>query len=447
MIDQESICVLGLGYVGLTLAVSLANVGLRVHGLEVREEVLKKLSAGESYFYEEGLDQEIKSAIRKKTLTFSSGLNEIPFKPSVYIITVGTPLNEKGEIRLDMIEHATHEICGLLSEGDLVILRSTVGLGTTRNVVIPILNRTGIHFSIAVCPERTLEGAALQELHSIPQVIGSDDSQTTERCALLFGKLTPTTIKVSSLETAELIKLVDNTYRDVIFSFGNEVARVCDAAGINAFEVIEGGKLGYPRTNVSPPGLVGGPCLQKDPHILNLSALQFGLDKLDVTTSARTVNERQPAEIVRFIGKAYRSKINKDPKHILVAGLTFKGFPETDDLRGSMALRVLEALQQEFPSSEFHGFDPQLTKETIELIPLEYCEDFEEAALSMDLIVITNNHPQFNRINWSSVFDRGSTDLMVYDFWNTIHAYDHLEYMDRYVVLGNHTAFLKHQKG
>jgi UDP-N-acetyl-D-mannosaminuronic acid dehydrogenase len=292
-----------------------------------------------------------------------------------------------------------------------------------------------------------LEGAALKELHSIPQVIGSDNPQTTERCALLFGTLTPTTIKVSSLETAELIKLVDNTYRDVIFSFGNEVARICDAAGINAFEVINGGKLGYPRTNVSFPGLVGGPCLQKDPHILNLSARQFGLDALDVTTSARKVNERQPAEIVRFIRKAYRNRTQKEPKRILIAGLTFKGFPETDDLRGSMALRVLDALRSEFSDSTFYGFDPQLSKETIELIPLEFCRDFELTAPEMDLIVVTNNHPHFKRINWTSLFDKSSEELLVYDFWNNFNSYDQSEYSDRYIVLGNHAAFLTHQKG
>jgi len=447
MTNQETICVFGLGYVGLTLAVSLANVGIRVHGLEVREEVLEKLANGESFFYEEGLDQEIKSAIRKKTFSFSQKISEIPFKPSVYIITVGTPLNENGEIRLDMIENSSREISTKLSDGDLVILRSTVCLGTARNVVVPILNETGVDYRIAVCPERTLQGAALKELHSIPQVIGSDDSQTLERCALLFGMLTPTTIKVSSLETAELIKLVDNTYRDVIFSFGNEVARLCDAAGINAYEVINGGKLGYPRTNVSLPGLVGGPCLQKDPHILNLSALKFGLDQLEVTRSARKVNERQPVEIVNFIGQAYRTKNRKDPETILVAGLTFKGFPQTDDLRGSMALNVLDALRKEFPKAKFYGYDPQLTQETIEQIPLNYSGDFEEDAKTMDLIVLTNNHPQFQRIDWSALFEKSISTLLVYDFWNNFNAFDQAEYSDRYIILGNHSAFLKHLKG
>lgn len=444
MSNQENICVLGLGYVGLTLAVSLANAGYRVHGLEVRREVLEKLSKGEPTFYEEGLETEIRSALKKNSFTFSEGVQDIPFKPTIYIITVGTPLGKDGAIRLDMIENATRQIAARIGEGDLVILRSTVRLGTARKVIMPILDKTGVGYRIAVCPERTLEGSALKELHYLPQVIGADDMETRERCAMLFGRLTPTTIKVSSLETAELIKLVDNTYRDVIFSFGNEVARICDAAGINAYEVINGGKLGYPRTNVALPGLVGGPCLEKDPHILNQSALLFGLEEgLDVTVSARRVNERQPGEAVRFIDAAFRAKNRRSPSRILLAGLTFKGYPETDDLRGSMALVVLDALRSTFPEAAFYGYDPQLERETIEQLGLGYVADIEATAPGTDLIVMTNNHPSFKRIPWGDIFDRSRNGLLVYDFWNNFNSFDQEEFHGRYIVLGNHAAWLK----
>lgn len=444
--NQEKICVLGLGYVGLTLAVSLANAGFQVHGLEVREEVLEKLSKAEPTFFEEGLEAEIKSALRKKTFSFSKRLEDIPFKPTVFIITVGTPLGKDGSIRLDMIENATRQIGALIREGDLVILRSTVRLGTARKIIKPILDQTGINFQIAVCPERTLEGSALKELHYLPQIIGAEDTETRERCAMLFGRLTPTTIKVSSLETAELIKLVDNTYRDVIFSFGNEVARICDAAGINAYEVINGGKLGYPRTNVALPGLVGGPCLEKDPHILNQSAMLFGItDGLDVTVSARKVNERQPAESVSFIADTFRSRNNRNPDSIIIAGLTFKGYPETDDLRGSMALEVLEELKQIFPDSVMKGYDPQLKKEIIEDLKLHYVQNIEAEALETDLIVITNNHPSFKKIQWADVFEKAGSALIVYDFWNNFNSFDAVDFTDKYIVMGNHTAYLNHQ--
>jgi UDP-N-acetyl-D-mannosaminuronic acid dehydrogenase len=441
--NQENICVLGLGYVGLTLAVSLANAGYKVHGLEVREDVLEKLSKAEPTFYEEGLEAEIKSALRKNHFSFSKDLESIPFKPSTYIITVGTPLGKDGSIRLDMIENATRQIASIMQDGDLVILRSTVRLSTARKVIMPILAATGKQFQIAACPERTLEGSALKELHYLPQVIGADDLETRERCAILFGRLTPTTIKVSSLETAELIKLVDNTYRDVIFSFGNEVARICDAAGINAYEVINGGKLGYPRTNVALPGLVGGPCLEKDPHILNQSAQLFGLEKgLEVTASARMVNERQPAETVRFIAEAYHRHQALPPQKILLAGLTFKGYPETDDLRGSMALEVLTALKSQFHGAIFFGYDPKLQKQDIEALGLTYVSDIQASVHEFDLVLITNNHPSFKRIPWAELFDQNIRPHLVYDYWNNFSSFDAPEYTGRYVVLGNHAAFL-----
>lgn len=445
--NQEQICVLGLGYVGLTLAVSLANAGYKVHGLEVREEVLEKLSRAEPTFFEEGLESEIKSALRKNHFTFSKELEKIPFKPSTFIITVGTPLGKDGSIRLDMIENATREIASIIQDGDLVILRSTVRLGTARRVILPILSETGKDIQIAVCPERTLEGSALKELHYLPQVIGADSMEVRERCAILFGRLTPTTIKVSSLETAEMIKLVDNTYRDVIFSFGNEVARVCDAAGVNAYEVINGGKLGYPRTNVALPGLVGGPCLEKDPHILNQSARLFGIESgLEVTASARAVNERQPEETVQFISEAYQQVKREQPKQILIAGLTFKGYPETNDLRGSMALEVLDRLKQQFAGAAFFGFDPKLNEEEITALGLKYVSQLPENAQQFDLVVIANNHPLFKRIPWAELFDKNPRPYLVYDYWNNFNAFDAPEYTGRYVVLGNHAAFNTHVK-
>lgn len=438
---QEKICVIGLGYVGLTLAVTMANVGYNVHGIEIRQDVLDKLENGKPTFYEEGLESELKSAIRKKTFTFSSTLKDIPFKPSVFIITVGTPLNSEGNIRLEMIENATREILSLLSDGDLIILRSTVRIATARNVIIPILNEKGVDYQIAVCPERTLEGVALKELHYLPQIIGADDIETRERCASLFGRITPTTIKVSSLETAELIKLVDNTYRDVIFSFGNEIARISDAIGVNVYEVINGGKLGYPRTNVALPGLVGGPCLEKDPHILAQSVVPFGIN-LDITVGSRKVNERQPTEIAAFLNSIYENRKSGKPDKIVLAGITFKGYPETDDVRGSMSLKVLEGLREQFPGAEYYGFDPQLTREVIESLNLNYIADLKNELSDKDLVVVANNHPIFRKITLPVLFENSKPSMLVYDFWNNFNPFDIEEFSDRYIVIGNHQQFL-----
>ena len=220
--------------------------------------------------------------------------------PSIFVITVGTPLDKEGTINLDMISNVAHDIARNMGEDSLIILRSTVKIGTSKHIVAPILEKSGVAFDLAMCPERTLEGNAMRELYRLPQIIGADCEIAAERAASLFKSLTRTTLKVSSLETAEMIKLVDNTYRDVQFAFANEVARACETMHINGYEVITSGKLGYERTNVPLPGPVGGPCLSKDPHILMQSVADKGIS-LEITHACRLVNERQPKEVAEFI--------------------------------------------------------------------------------------------------------------------------------------------------
>lgn len=259
--------IVGLGYVGLTLATVLAEVGMKVLGVEKRKDVVDLTNAGKPHFSEAGIDEALSRVVKSGNLVSAQDFN--PSAPcDVYIITVGTPLNADGKARLDMIEAASRQVAENMPDGALVILRSTVKIGTARTVVAPILEASGKSFAIAMCPERTLEGKALQELRELPQIVGADSQEVRDRAAAVFRRLTNTVVQVATLETAEIIKLVDNTYRDVQFAFANEVARVCEVYGVNAHEVIASGKLGYKRTNVPLPGLVGGPCLEKDPHIL-----------------------------------------------------------------------------------------------------------------------------------------------------------------------------------
>ena len=270
------VVVVGLGYVGLTLAVALAQRGLQVVGLERRAEVVDMTNRGQPHFSEAGLAKALASVVESGHLVACTVLDPAA-RADYYIITVGTPLIAGTTMpRLDMIEAASREVAEHMGEGASVILRSTVKLGTTRQVVRPILAASGKQFHLSMCPERTLEGAAMQELAVLPQVVSGETPRAADLAAGLFSRLTSTIMRVSSLEAAEMIKLIDNTSRDVRFAFANEVARACDAAGINAGEVIRVGKFGYPRTDVALPGLVGGPCLEKDPHILMASLADFG---------------------------------------------------------------------------------------------------------------------------------------------------------------------------
>jgi len=437
---DQNICVLGLGYVGLTLAVAMADAGFQVHGVEVRGEVLDKLARGIPHFHEPGLTEKLRHVMARGRFTFGRTAEECGHC-GVFIITVGTPLGRDGRVRTDMIEAATRQVAERIHDGDLVILRSTVKLGTTRNVVTPILRATGKRFDIAFCPERTLEGQALIELNQLPQIIGAESLEVAARAAQIFGFLTPTTVKVSTLETAELIKLVDNTYRDVTFAFSNEIARLCDAMEVSALEVARAGKLGYPRTNLPLPGPVGGPCLEKDPHILMEAAREVGVT-MDITAAGRRVNESQPVEVASFLERLTHSMqgFPKAPT-ISLMGLAFKGRPATDDLRGTMAKPVFEELRNRFPHARWRGFDAVVAPDDIRSFGLEPAGSMTDAVQGANLAVILNNHPVFTSMPLPDLAGRMDRPGVIYDFWNNFNSREvDLPEGTAYVALGSHGA-------
>lgn len=436
--DENSfdVGVVGLGYVGLTLATAFADVGLRVLGIERRKEVVDLVRAGKPHFSEVGLPRVLEAVVANGAFAVRTS-----FEPddtcSAYIITVGTPLGPDGVARLDMIENATREVAKSMPDGALVILRSTVKIGTARQIVAPILEGSGKSFDLAMCPERTLEGSAMKELRHLPQIIGADSARAASRAAELFSRLTTQVLTVSSLETAEIIKLADNTFRDVRFAFANEIARLCDAVGVSAHEVIAIGKLGYPRTNIAQPGLVGGPCLEKDPHILRQSASGYGLN-LEITGAARLVNERQPKESVEFIAKELQRRgVGHAPKFALL-GLAFKGSPETDDLRGAMSLHIIQEIRVAYPGAEINVFDPVVQRRDIEALDLNLAifDDPSDAMAGADSAIIANNHPSFAALSLSNIADALAPNGFMYDFWNHFSDFDPSKTLD-YFALGN----------
>ena len=416
--QDKNVCIIGLGYVGLTLAVAMADSGFRVHGVEKRKDVIDMLSVDEPHFWEPRLKDKLARVRKSGAFTFSQELSN-DTQSTVYIITVGTPLDKDGNARLDMVQNATTQVINHMNDDAFVILRSTVKLGTTRNGVKSLLEKTGRPFKIAFCPERTLEGRALIELHQLPQIIGADDPDTRWRCQQLFGQMTPTTVALQSLESAELLKLVDNTYRDLTFGFANEIAKLCSSVGISASEVIEAGKLGYPRTNVALPGPVGGPCLEKDPHILYESAKEWDVD-MSITKAGRRTNEEQPQEISKIV-RAWADRLNGfsiAPK-ISLLGLAFKGKPSTDDLRGTMALPILNALKIAFPNAVFKGYDAVAQDSAIiDFFSIDVFSTLEEAFVGADIVMILNNHSVFQQMDLSAITQTMSRPSIVYDLWN-----------------------------
>jgi UDP-N-acetyl-D-mannosaminuronic acid dehydrogenase len=429
--------VIGLGYVGLTLATVLAEAGNKVIGVEKRSAVVDQTNAGVPHFSETGLQEALTRVVGSGSLVAVDQLSPDAVCDT-YIITVGTPLSSDGLVRTDMIEAATREVTANMGDGALVILRSTVKVGTTRDVVSPILAASGKRFDIAMCPERTLEGRALQELRELPQIVGADDPAVSDRAAAVFRRLTNSLVQVSSPEAAEIIKLVDNTYRDVHFAFANEVARLCDAFGVNAHEVISSGKLGYQRTNVPLPGLVGGPCLEKDPHILLQSAQSRGIT-LEITVAGRLVNERQPAETVKFISDEIARRNLPSPLGICILGMAFKGIPATDDLRGSMSIKVLDELKKAHPDAEIRLFDPVIAPEHLTAtFPDERTFGrLGDAVSGASVVVIANNHPDLGRISPRTISEFTAPDGFVFDYWNHFSHLPTSELGNSYFAVGN----------
>jgi len=429
--------IVGLGYVGLTLATVLAEVGMKVLGVEKRKDVVDLTNAGKPHFSEAGIDEALSRVVKSGNLVSAQDFN--PSAPcDVYIITVGTPLNADGKARLDMIEAASRQVAENMPDGALVILRSTVKIGTARTVVAPILEASGKSFAIAMCPERTLEGKALQELRELPQIVGADSQDVRDRAAAVFRRLTNTVVQVATLETAEIIKLVDNTYRDVQFAFANEVARVCEVYGVNAHEVIASGKLGYKRTNVPLPGLVGGPCLEKDPHILFQSARDRGI-ALEITQSSRLVNERQPYETVDFILAEMARRGLTDTAEIALLGMAFKGVPATDDLRGSMSLKVLDALAKARPGLRVRIYDPVVPAADLQAqVPGHTAFDsLAEAVEGASVVIIANNHPDLGRKQPIDLHELMGPKGFIYDYWNHFSNLSPAELGRSYFAVGN----------
>jgi UDP-N-acetyl-D-mannosaminuronic acid dehydrogenase len=411
------VCILGLGYVGLTLATVMADAGFRVHGVEINDATFAKLSVGEPHFFETGLTAVYRRVFDSGRLTVTRRIpDDCP--ATVYIITVGTPLGADGRARLDMVEGISGEIAARGRAGSLVALRSTVKIGTTRGVVAPVLAASGKDFDLAFCPERTVQGQALKELRELPQIVGGMTLEAGLRAATLFQFLTPTVTRVSGPEAAEVCKLVDNVSRDVMFAYANEVAKVCDAVGVSAVEVIRAGKLGYPRTNLPLPGPVSGPCLTKDPHILRQSLEGLGVD-LPITRWARQSNEALVGETVtRLKAKTAGTPGFPAAPTVAVMGLAFKGRPVTDDLRGSSVYDLLAALRAAWPEGRLRGYDALVPEENIRGLGIEPVADMRAACAGADLVIVHNNHPVFADMPIEELTAAMNRPGVFYDFWN-----------------------------
>ena len=416
---QKSVCVLGLGYVGLTLAITRKECGVSVYGVDVNHAVVSGINTAHPHFYEKGLV----GLLREHRKTGFACFQKIPIDKNIdtYIIAVGTAVRHRKPDFRDL-RSTCENIGAVLKEDDVVILRSTVPVGSTRNFVVKILQKksglsAGKDFSIVFAPERTVEGNALAELRTLPQIIGGINELSTARAKEIFDLFVPKIVAVDSLEEAEMIKLLNNSYRDFSFAFANEFALVCDAFNLDAGKIIHMANHEYPRDRIPLPSPgVGGYCLTKDPYILHFSAKRKGYT-MKLPSLARSINEKMPEYVYRQVLKFFNTHHSKDSlKHIAVLGFAYKGNPPTSDTRFSPTIDVVNLLRG-IPHARIYGHDFVVPRNIIANHGAEPLEDTRDIFKGKQAIVIMNNHPRYKKLKISHQFMK--KPALIFDAWST----------------------------
>lgn len=397
-VQSKTVTVVGLGYVGLTLALSLADAGLHVVGIEANPQVVDQLRRGQSHVHESGLAPLLQYHLNTR---FVVDRDLGRYESEIYILCVGTPIGEDDKPGLEDLCQACRMVGRVLRRRDLVILRSTVPVGTSRDLVLPLLEaesglKGGRDFSLAFAPERTVEGQALEELRRLPQIVGGLDKTSVELTLKLFKELTPSTIVVESLEAAEIIKLINNSFRDLIFAFANEFSLICDRLNLDTARLIDAANEGYPRDKIPRPSPgVGGACLSKDPYLYVESSRRCGVPSR-LARLGREINESIPSHIaskvVRFIEQLPPAN---EPVKILIMGLAFKGRPDTSDLRGSPSLDLIKALA---PHGDLYGYDPVVPPSEVGLHGVKPCS-LEEGFRDARCVVLMTNHNSYEGLD------------------------------------------------
>ncbi len=417
--SHQSVAIFGMGYVGLTLSVALASRGHLVTGVEINRSVRAQLDKGIPHIYEPGLQEMLKSALEAKSIEFSSEL-KLP-NNDIYIIAVGTPLDDSFHPNLEALNSVLNVIGRLLKHGDLVMLRSTIPIGTTRNIVIKTLSRLsglepGKNFSVAFAPERTIEGKAMHELRSLPQVIGGFSNSCVSKASQFWSTLTPSVVQVSSLEASEMVKLANNTFRDLSFAFSNELALLGHEFNVDAFDLIQAANEGYPRNVIpSPSPGVGGYCLTKDPIIYG-SDHQGNRNQAVLGNISRSINEmasKYPLTIINHY--CQRNAINLNHLKVLIVGLAFKGEPDTSDIRNSTSIYLCEHLKDKV--YRLFVWDAVVTSSLLVDIGLNPASSLDQAIIDSDVVLILNNHRDNAK---SKSYYNPSNKKLIFDGWHQL---------------------------
>jgi len=420
----EKICVLGLGYIGLPTASTFATKGIKVLGVDVNKQIIQTLQNGDIHIHEPGLRTLVKAAVKSGSLAVATQ----PEEADAFLIAVPTPFRD-GQFEeydgrkykladMTAVASASEAIVPYLRKGNLVILESTSPPRTTVDLVAPILEKSGLKagsdFFLCYSPERVLPGQILRELIENARVIGGVTPESAKAGHELYATFVKGNIIETDTTTAEMVKLMENTYRDVNIAIANEFSRLAEKFGVDVWEAISLANL-HPRVKILNPGPgVGGHCISVDPWFFVEAAPEL----TSLIYNARMVNDGQPHFVVEKVKQAFNAQAagSMRGKRIAALGLAYK--PDVDDLRESPATEVIHLLQKE--GAQVKAWEP--FKPIADLPGIDMCPDLESALEDADALLLLVNHTQFRQLNPSKVAKQTKAQIAVdtVNAWNKV---------------------------
>ncbi|GAA0315591.1 nucleotide sugar dehydrogenase [Bacillus carboniphilus] len=402
---MKKICVVGLGYIGLPTSAIFAQAGFEVVGVDVNKKVVDSLNEGNIHIEEPGLPEVVEKVVREGKLRASI----TPEEADVYIVAVPTPIHEDLTANVDYVKSAVEAIVPHIKEGNVLIVESTIPPRTMDDLVAPIIKEAGLDpykdVAIAHCPERVLPGHILRELIENTRIVGGITPEASKKAADVYRAVVKGEVMETEAVTAEMSKLMENTYRDVNIALANELVKISAKLGVNAHSVIELANR-HPRVNIHLPGPgVGGHCLAVDPYFI----VEKATEESPLIQTARKINNSMPhfveAQVERLTAEI------ENPK-IALFGLTYKG--NIDDVRESPALDIAESLVKH-PRLNVVAHDPHVREEQVSF-PLY---SFEDAVADAHLVVVLADHNEFKSLEIDQLKKRMKTPV-VFDTKNCV---------------------------
>ena len=400
------ITVVGLGYVGLPIVLEFCKKGFTVNGLDTSLKRIQKLKKKESYINDIS-SKELRAALKKGKFVATTD-DSILSTSDAIIVCVPTPLRKTKDPDISYILSASRSLKKRMRSGQLIVLESTTYPGTTREVILPELEKSGLKlekdFYLAFSPERIDPGNPKYNFTNIPKVVGAFTEKGKELSKLLYAQVVKKVIEVSTPEAAEVTKLLENTFRIVNIGLINEFSNLCHKLGIDVWEVIDAAKTKpFGFMSFYPGPGIGGHCIPADPMYLSWKARKVGFETKMIDQAAK-VNRDMPKHVVACVKEVLKKKGKIKDAKVLIIGVTYK--KDVNDLRESPALEIIETLKKSKVSLKY--FDPYISYLDIAGISMKSCKLTKTLIKKQDLVLVVSDH---SGLDYKMIVDNARTIL------------------------------------